>query len=224
MKILLVDDESRLNEALAHLLRKEGYTVDTALDGEQGLELALMEQYDLIILDRMLPKIDGLSLLVEFRKQGFSIPVLFLTAKDETEDLVAGLDAGADDYLVKPFVMKELLARVRALTRRRTTEIIDPVVTLPGFQFNPQKCQVQIKQDLIQLSSKEAQIMEVLIRNSGQVMPKMKIYEQVWGYSSDAEISNVDLYIHYLRKKIKVPYIKTIRGVGYCLEVNKDVQ
>lgn len=223
MKILLVEDENRLNEALAHLLRKEGYTVNTALDGVQGLELALLEKYDLLILDRMLPKLDGLSLLIEFRKQGFSTPVLFLTAKDESEDLVAGLDAGADDYLVKPFIMTELFARIRALTRRRDTKIIDPVITLPGFQFNPLKCQVHIDQEVIQLSSKEALIMEVLIRNYGQVMPKMEIYEQVWGYSSDAEISNVDLYIHYLRKKIKLPYIKTIRGVGYCFEVSEDV-
>lgn len=223
MKLLLVEDEVKLASALAHLLKNKGYVVDIATDGEKGLELALIELYDLIILDRMLPGRDGMFILRELRSQGYNQPILFLTAKDAPEDRVAGLDAGADDYLVKPFSTEELLARIRALSRRANKELLPETLSIAGLTLDPLKGEVTKGQEVIQLTVKEALLLEVLMRNPGRVVTKELIFDRVWGYSSKAEFDNVDLYIHYLRKKLKISSIKTVRGVGYLIKDEADV-
>ncbi|WP_346356144.1 response regulator transcription factor [Azotosporobacter soli] len=218
MKILLIEDELKLADALAYLLKHNGFVVDVANDGEIGIEMACTNVYDIIILDRMLPGLDGLSLLKEFRKLGFNTPIIFLTAKDTPNDRAEGLNAGADDYLVKPFSNVELVARLQALARRRNTEIVNNVLTIGEMVFDPQRAQVTQNGMVIQLTLKEAQILELLIRNQGQVVTKQRIIEKVWGYNSYAEESTINIYIHYLRKKIDLLNIKTVRGMGYYLQ------
>jgi DNA-binding response OmpR family regulator len=221
LKLLLVDDEVRLLEALSYILRKNGYTVDTATDGEAGIELATTGVYDIVILDRMLPLRDGLSILKEFRSYGFDAPVIFLTAKDDPKDRVEGLDSGADDYLTKPFSTEELLARLRALARRKSKDLIENVISAAGMTLDPLKCEVIKESRLIHLTAKESQVLELLMHNYGHVITKERILEKVWGYNSEIDVANVDLYIHYLRKKLKTSDIKTARGIGYyLLEVN----
>lgn len=223
MKLLLIEDEHRLVEALSYLLKKNGYAADTAMDGETGVEMALTGIYDVIILDRMLPKLDGISILQEIRQRGFDTPVLFLTAKDTLKDRVEGLDAGADDYLVKPFSSEELLARLRALARRKNKELINRIITVAGISFDPLRGEVIKENQIIQLSVKESQLLELLMYNQGQVITKERIFEKVWGYYSGTDIANVDLYIHYLRKKLNTTTIKTVRGVGYFFEESQHV-
>jgi len=223
MKLLLVEDEEKLTKALSHILRQNGYIVDVANNGETGLEMAVTESYDLVILDRMLPGRDGISIIKEFRRQGFNTPVIFMTAKDSPQDRVEGLDSGADDYLVKPFFTEELLARLRALARRKNKELIDNRVTVAGLTLDPLKGEVTKGEKVIQLSVKEAMLLELLMRNHGKVVTKELIFERVWGYSSDTEFGNIDLYIHYLRKKLNNSCIKTVRGVGYFLKEETDV-
>ena len=221
MKLLLVDDEAHLVDALSHILKKNGYVVDTAVEGNAALELASSGVYDVIILDRMLPGRDGISILKELRTQLISTPVIFLTARDSSKDRVAGLDAGADDYLVKPFSTEELLARLRALSRRQSKELTENIVTVGNLTLNPIRCEALVSGKPIRLTVKESLLLELLMRNAGQVITKERILYKVWSYTSDIELANVDLYIHYLRKKLPGPCIKTIRGVGYCLqEVN----
>ncbi|BBB90399.1 MAG TPA: response regulator transcription factor [Methylomusa anaerophila] len=223
MKLLLVEDESKLTDALSHLLKKNGYAVDTAMDGETGIEMAATGAYDALILDRMLPALDGLSLLREIRSLGFDTPVLFLTAKDGAKDRVEGLDAGADDYLVKPFFADELLARLRALIRRKSRNLVGDSLEAAGLILYPLRCEVMKNGKVIHLTVKETHLLELLMNNYGQVITKERIMEKVWGYNSETEITNVDLYIHYLRKKLNVPYIKTVRGVGYYLQEDTRV-
>ena len=222
MKLLLVEDESKLVESLSHLLRKNGFVVDTALDGQTGLEMACTGVYDIIVLDRMLPYQDGVSLLKEFRSLGHDTPVIFLTAKDSPEDRAEGLDAGADDYLVKPFYSVELLARLKALTRRQSKTLSENVLAADDLVLNPQRCQVVKGSEVIQLTLKESQLLELLIRNYGRVVTKEQIIQKVWGYFSEAEFTTVNLYIHYLRKKLNLSNLKTVWGVGYFLQKSKD--
>ncbi|TCL57879.1 DNA-binding response OmpR family regulator [Hydrogenispora ethanolica] len=223
MKLLLVEDESKLAEALSHLLKKNGFVVDVALDGETGLEMACMGIYDIIVLDRMLPQQDGLSLLCEFRRLGHDTPVLILTAKDSPEDRAEGLNAGADDYLVKPFYSVELLARLQALGRRRNKDLVENVLVADDLVFDPMRGQVIKDGAVIQLTVKESQLLELLIRNHGRVVTKELIVQKVWGFNSDAEFTSVNLYVHYLRKKLNITNLKTVRGVGYYLQRNKNV-
>lgn len=175
MKLLLVEDEKRLLEALAHLLKKNGYAVDTAMDGESGLELAAAGSYDVIVLDRMLPVLDGVSLLKAFRNQGFDTPVLFLTAKDTPHDRVEGLDAGADDYLVKPFNTGEFLARLRALARRQKKPLLETPISAAGLTLDPFRGEVTKDGAVIQLSVKESLLLELLMRNHRHVLTKERI-------------------------------------------------
>ncbi len=223
MQLLLIEDEQRLSEALSYLLKKKGYAVDTALDGEIGLDMAATGAYDLLILDRMLPERDGISLLKEFRLMGFDTPVLFLTAKDTPNDRVEGLDAGADDYLIKPFSTEELLARIRALTRRKSKELVSNTISAAGWTLNPLRSEVIINDQTIKLTIKESLLLELLMRNSGLVVSKDRIMEKVWGYHANIELANVDLYIHYLRKKLNTSLIKTVQGVGYYLKGDNNV-
>jgi DNA-binding response OmpR family regulator len=223
MRLLLIEDERKLSEALSHILKVNGYLVDTALDGEIGFELATNGIYDIVVLDRMLPHRDGISLLKDFRRLGFATPVLLLTAKDAPKDRVEGLDAGADDYLVKPFFTNELLARLRALTRRKSKDIFGTTITVAGIELTPLKGKVIKGSEIVQLTPKESMLLELLMHNVGQVLTKEMIMEKIWGYNSETEIANVDLYIHYLRKKLKIPNIKTVRGVGYYFQGDQNV-
>lgn len=224
MKLLLVEDEQRLSDALSHILKKKGYVVECAADGETGLDMAATGVYDIIILDRMLPKKDGILILKEFRSLGFETPVIFLTAKDTPRDRVEGLDAGADDYLIKPFSADELLARLRALTRRKSNKLTDGRLKAANWVFDPLLGEVTKEGvEVIKLSVKESLLLEILMRNYGMVVSKERILEKVWGYYTDIETANVDLYIHYLRKKLNTSYIKTARGVGYYFKEDSDV-
>ncbi len=221
MKILLIEDEVKFVEALSHLLKRNGFIVDVAYDGETGIDLACMGCYDIIILDRMLPERDGLSLLREFRSQGHDTPVLFLTAKDAPEARAEGLNAGADDYLIKPFFSVELLARLQALGRRRGKDLTANVYQVDDLMFDPTRGLVTKGNQQIQLTVKEAQLLELLIRNLGQVVTKERILQKVWGFNSEAEFTSINLYVHYLRKKLSTNNLKTVRGIGYCFQSNE---
>ncbi|WP_027364210.1 response regulator transcription factor [Desulfotruncus alcoholivorax] len=220
MRILLVEDEQKLADALAYILKKNKYGIDTAYDGESGQAMAETGVYDLIILDRMLPHKEGVQILKEIRSQGISTPVLLLTAKDSVTDRIEGLDAGADDYLIKPFSTGELLARIRALGRRRSVQLKGEIVSAYGLNLDPLRCEVTKEEKTIKLTLKESMLLELLMRNAGQVITKEQILDRVWGLDSNVEMGNVEIYIHYLRKKLtfKDIFIETIRGVGYCLK------
>lgn len=221
MKLLLVDDESKLVDALSYSLKKNGFVVDVAMDGNTGMDMACTGIYDIIILDRMLPYIDGISLVKKFRSLGYQTPVLLLTAKDTPDDRAEGLNAGADDYVVKPFFTVELIARLYALARRKSKEIMDTTLNFDDMIFDPLRAQVTKQGKVIHLTLKESQLLELLIRNYGQVVTKQRIIEKVWGYNSDAVESTINIYIHYLRKKINISNLKTVRGIGYYLQKNK---
>lgn len=222
MKLLLVDDDKKLVDALSHLFKKNGFVVDAAMDGETGIEMACTEAYDVIILDRTLPYKGGLALLKEFRSLGCDTPVLILSAKDSPEDRAEGLDAGADDYLAKPFYTVELLARLRALTRRQSKKIEENILTAEDIVFDPQRGQVVKRNEVIHLTFKEAQLFELLVRNYGRVVTKERIIQKVWGYNSETDFTTVNLYVHNLRKKLNIHNLKTVRGVGYYLQKNGE--
>lgn len=222
MRILVVDDEEAIADALVHILTKNKYIANACYDGESGLDNALTGIYDLIILDIMLPKMNGLDVLNNLRKENILCPVILLTAKDEISDKVKGLDYGADDYITKPFSSEELLARIRCLQRRNGNVINDNIITFCDISLNLQTYELQCGSNSLHLGLKEFSIMEVFISNSNNVISKEKLLEKVWGYESDAEYNNVEVYISFLRKKLNhiksKAAIKTIRGVGYRLE------
>lgn len=222
MKLLVVEDEVQLADALSEILKRNMYSVDTVYNGIDGLDNALTGMYDCIILDIMLPGMNGLEVLQNLRAEKVSTPVLLLTAKSEVEDKINGLDCGADDYLTKPFVTGELLARVRAMTRRKGEIQDEGKMDFNGLQLNKNTCALSWQGSDVKLSLKEYQIMELLIANPKQILPKERIIEKIWGYESDVEYNNIEVYISFLRKKltsISAPIqIKTARGIGYSLE------
>jgi len=222
MRLLLIEDEKRLSEALAFILKKNKYGIDTALDGIKGQEMAETGIYDLIILDRMLPGREGITILRNLREQGIKTPVLMLTAKDAISDRVEGLDAGADDYLIKPFSTEELLARIRALGRRQTETLQSERLTVGSLELNPLSGEVKSGNYTVKLTLKESQLLWLFIKNKGLVITREQILDRVWGLDTDVEMNNVEIYIYYLRKKLEPArcnvHIETIRGVGYCLK------
>lgn len=222
MKLLVVEDEIQLADALSEILKRNMYSVDTAYDGISGLDNALTGVYDCIILDIMLPGMNGIDILRNIRNEKINTPVLLLTARSEVEDKINGLDCGADDYLTKPFVTGELLARVRALTRRKGEIVDENRLDYNGLELNKNTCSVVWQGNDVKLSLKEYQIMELLISNPHQILPKERIIEKIWGYESDVEYNNIEVYISFLRKKlmaVSAPVqIKTARGIGYSLE------
>jgi DNA-binding response OmpR family regulator len=222
MRILLVEDDKWLANALLYHLKKENYAVDMALDGELGLELALSADYDMVLLDRMLPKMDGLTVLKKIREAGLKYPVLFITAMDAVEERVNGLDAGADDYLVKPFATQEMLARIRAICRRPSLTMEEELVKLEDLELAPRAGVLRYNGVEIELTPKETQLIELLMRNKGQVLPREVIMDRVWGPLESVEPGNIDSYIHFLRgkmEKLKSPWhIRTLRGMGYRIE------
>ena len=222
MKILVVEDEVQLADALSEILKRNMYSVDTVYNGIDGLDNALTGVYDCIILDIMMPGMNGIEVLKNLRKEKISTPVIMLTAKSETDDKINGLDCGADDYLTKPFINGELLARVRALTRRRGDIVDENRVEFGSMELHKNTCSISCGGKDVKLSLKEYQIMELLIANPRQILPKERIIEKIWGYESDVEYNNIEVYISFLRKKINsvgAPVqIKTARGIGYSLE------
>lgn len=225
MRILLIEDEERLADALSYILKKNRYGVDLAYDGESGQALAETGVYDIIILDRMLPYKEGVDVLKDLRLQNITTPVLLLTAKDSITDRVEGLDAGADDYLIKPFAMEELLARIRALARRPHEFLQEGSLEFGGITLNTLSSELLFGDQRIKLTHKETLLLELFMRYPGQIFSKEKILDNVWGMDSEVESNNVEIYIHYLRRKLDLTavHILTVRGIGYCLKEGADV-
>ena len=223
MRILIVEDELHLAEALTQILRKNNYTVDSVNDGESGLDNALSGIYDLIVLDIMLPEMDGISILKNIRKEGISTPVILLTAKGDISDKVAGLDSGADDYLAKPFATEELLARIRALSRRKSEVLPDNTLQYGDIELAPSTLKLSKGSKDVKLILKESELLELLILRKNAVTSKELIIEKIWGFDSEVEYNHVEVYISFLRKKLVFlnsdVIINTVRGVGYVLEV-----
>ena len=225
MNILVVEDEVQLADSLAEILKRNKYKVDTVFDGDDGLEYARTGIYDCILLDVMLPIRSGFEVVRILRAERNSTPIMLLTAKSEIEDKIHGLDCGADDYLTKPFSTGELLARIRALTRRKGEVEVD-YLQFEGLRLHRQTYLLAQNNNSIKLSMKEFQIMEILISNSNQIIPKERFIEKIWGYDSDAEYNNIEVYISFLRKKLNAiasdVKIRTARGIGYYLEKKND--
>ena len=222
MRALIVEDEVRLASSLQDLLELGGYTADVAHDGETGLDNALTGIYDVILLDVMLPKLDGFSVLRRLRAEGNATPVLMLTARSELSDRVEGLDCGADYYLTTPFEPRELMACLRALTRRQPELRDADALTCGDLTLDKRLFTLACADRSVRLSRKEYDLMELLLRNGGRIVTKETLLVKVWGYETDAEDNNVEVYISFLRKKLthlrSRVRIKTVRMVGYCLE------
>ncbi len=222
MRLLVVEDEKKVARFIKKGLEEEGYAVDVAPDGEEGLAMALDGVHDLLILDIHLPRMDGLGILQELRKKKVTTPVLLLTVRAAIEDKVLGLDAGADDYLTKPFAFQELLARVRALLRRRA-EAEAPVLQVADLTLDPARRLASRGGEKIDLTSKEFALLAYFMRNPGRVLTRTMISEHVWDYDFDTMTNVIDVYVNYLRKKIDAgrepKLIHTVRGVGYVMKV-----
>ena len=222
MKLLLVEDEKQLSEALQQILIKNKYSVDAVYNGEEGLLYALSDVYDVIILDIMLPKLNGIEILKTIRKKGISTPVILLTAKATIEDKILGLDCGADDYLPKPFSTEELLARLRALTRRSGGFINENTLEFSDIKLNLSTYDMEVKDNSITLTQKEFEILRYFMQRPKSVVSKDDLITKIWGYDSDIEYNNIEVYISFLRKKLAYVEsnvkITTIRRVGYRLE------
>lgn len=221
MRILVVEDELRLARLLRRVLEAERYSVDMVVGGIQGEDLAATGGYDAIVLDVMLPDRDGVTVCTNLRRHGVQTPILLLTALDAVPDRVRGLDAGADDYLTKPFAVAELLARVRSLTRRRTAELAPAQLVVDGLVMDVVRHEVHRDGRRVDLSLREFSLLEYLLRHSGQVLTRTQLLEGVWGYEADLTSNLVDAYVHNLREKIDRGHPKkllhTVRGVGYTL-------
>ena len=221
MRLLLAEDEKTLSNALVTILKHNNYSVDAVYNGQDAIDYLESEVYDAAILDIMMPKADGITVLKTIRAAGNTIPVLLLTAKSEIDDKVTGLDCGADDYLTKPFVTKELLARIRAITRRQT-ELTDNSLFFGDLRLDRVSFELVSPSGKLLLTAKEFQIMEMFMKNPSQIISTERFMEKIWGFDSNAEINVVWTYISYLRKKLKMlgssVGIKAVRNIGYTLE------
>lgn len=220
MKILIVEDEVKLTQALEFLFKKQKIDVEIANDGEEGIILAEKDIYDVLVLDIMLPYISGLEILKSIREKGIKTPVLMLTAKDTVDDRVFGLESGADDYLIKPFATKELIARVKALARRKNSDFIGDSIKFNDIEYNPNSFELTVNDISSKIAKKEGDLLEMLIGRPGQVFTRDQIVDRLWGLDSDVLENNIEIYIHHLRKKLEnsSTKIETIRGVGYILK------
>ncbi len=225
MKILIVDDERALVDALTTILKKNKYSVDFAYNGEDGLDCAETGVYDLIILDVMMPKLDGISLLKILRSKKIDTPVLMLSAKSDTVDKIIGLNAGADDYLAKPFALDELLARIKALLRRKEVFTGD-VLSFADFSLDRDSFELSVGDKKLALGKKEFQILEMLVLGKGKTINKEAFIQKVWGYDTEAEYNTIEVYISFIRRKLALLHskseIKSIRGIGYTLVEKND--
>ena len=225
MKVLIVDDERQLVDALAFIIKKNKITCDCAYDGEEAYEYGRTGLYDVILLDWMLPVMDGVTVLKKLRDEGVATPVIMLTAKSEVSDIISGLNVGADDYMTKPFDSNELLARIKAVTRRKG-EYVGNCLTYGDLVLDCDSHKISAGKGSTALGSKEFQILEMLMRNPSIIQPKEQIIEKIWGFDSDVEYNNVEVYISFIRKKLtslnSEVTIKSVRGTGYRLENNRD--
>ncbi len=222
MRVLLIEDDIRLAESVKFQLEKEGFTVDHCEAGDDGLQYALEQAHDLILLDRMLPGMDGVEVLREMRGKKVSTPVILLTALGELGDKIQGLDAGADDYLVKPFAFGELLARIRSISRRPQTWEQSDALRFGDLQFFPSEKRLEGPAGSCELSKREADLLECFLKNPGQTLPRSTLLLRVWGPDADVEDGNLDNYIHFLRRRLRSLKsglcFATARGIGYRLE------
>lgn len=225
MRLLVVEDEKKLNDLITKKLEKEYYGVDSCFDGEEAIRYVEGTEYDAVILDIMLPKLDGFEVIKRIRAKKNKVPILLLTARDNIDDKVKGLDYGADDYLVKPFIFEELMARIRVLLRRNSGNA-DNVVTIANLKVDLDAKTVFRDDLLIKLSGREYSILEYLIRNKGKILSRERIEDHIWNYDYEGGTNVIDVYIRYLRKKIDDSYtpklIHTIRGLGYVLRVDNE--
>lgn len=223
MRILVVEDSLRLADTLSEALTKAGYTVDVVNDGREGYENAVSGIYDIVILDLMLPTMNGYEVLAAIRREGQEVPVLILTAKTELEDKVEGFTLGADDYVTKPFEMRELLVRIQAIVRRRGTQEIMSLQA-GNLELNTMACELKNSESgrSMKIAGKEMQLLEFFLLNQNQVLEKEQIATKIWGYESNAEYNNVEVYVSFLRKKFKNLHvnvgIRAVRGIGYIME------
>ena len=225
MRLLVVEDEKKLNDLITKKLEKEYYGVDSCFDGEEAVRYVEGTEYDAVILDIMLPKLDGFEVIKRIRAKKNKVPILLLTARDNIDDKVKGLDYGADDYLVKPFIFEELMARIRVLLRRNSGNA-DNVITIANLKIDLDAKTVFRDDLLIKLSGREYSILEYLIRNKGKILSRERIEDHIWNYDYEGGTNVIDVYIRYLRKKIDDNYtpklIHTIRGLGYVLRVDNE--
>ena len=225
MRLLVVEDEKKLNDLITKKLEKEYYGVDSCFDGEEAVRYVEGTEYDAIILDIMLPKLDGFEVIKRIRAKKNKVPILLLTARDNIDDKVKGLDYGADDYLVKPFIFEELMARIRVLLRRNSGNA-DNVVTIANLKVDLDAKTVFRDDLLIKLSGREYSILEYLIRNKGKILSRERIEDHIWNYDYEGGTNVIDVYIRYLRKKIDDSYtpklIHTVRGLGYVLRIENE--
>ncbi|MBF8969670.1 MULTISPECIES: response regulator transcription factor [unclassified Streptococcus] len=221
MKLLIVEDELDLNRSLVKLLKTQAYSVDAAFDGEEALDYLATTNYDALVVDVMMPRMDGFSLVQTLRHQGKQTPVLFLTAKDSLEDKVRGLDLGADDYLVKPFEFPELLARLRAITRREQANVTSSLIEIDHVRLDLTSQQVWKADQLIPLTAKEYEILAYLMTHRGQVLSRDRIREHVWDFDYEGDSNNIEVLIKNIRRKLqessKDSLIQTKRGLGYVI-------
>jgi two-component system response regulator QseB len=216
MRLLLVEDDPLLGEGLQAALKIDGYTADWVQDGESAWAALNTDEFDLLLLDLGIPRLSGLDLLTRLRKKGIDIPVLILTARDAVHDRVKGLDSGADDYLVKPFDLNELLARLRVLSRRHTGRH-DPLVRYGKVTLNPATREVHIDDQPVMLSHREFSLLELLLQRVGTVVSKQRLRDALYGWEGEVESNTLEVYIHHLRRKIGRESIRTVRGVGYMM-------
>ena len=225
MRLLVVEDEKKLNDLITKKLEKEYYGVDSCFDGEEAVRYVEGTEYDAIILDIMLPKLDGFEVIKRIRAKKNKVPILLLTARDNIDDKVKGLDYGADDYLVKPFIFEELMARIRVLLRRNSGNA-DNVITIANLKVDLDAKTVFRDDLLIKLSGREYSILEYLIRNKGKILSRERIEDHIWNYDYESGTNVIDVYIRYLRKKIDDSYtpklIHTVRGLGYVLRIDDE--
>ena len=225
MRLLIAEDDRDISKALVMILEKNNYSVDSVFNGKEAYEYAVSDNYDGIILDIMMPELDGIEVLTKIRSERISTPILLLTAKAEVDDRVAGLDAGADDYLAKPFAISELLARLRAMLRRKG-EFQPDILEFKSVTLNKATYELGYNDKYVRLASREFQMLEMLMKMPGQVIPTDQFMDKIWGWDSEVEVSIVWVYISNLRKKfatIQAPIeIHAIRGVGYCMGAKDD--
>lgn len=222
MRILLVEDNIKLNDSLKYQLEKDGFSVDACIDGEEALYFIRQNIHDVILLDRMLPFLDGISVLKQIRQEHIHTPVILITALGTLEDKITGLNLGADDYLVKPFAYEELSARIRCITRRSREMDDSETLTFGDIVYHPKECLLKGPEKNCLLSKREGELLEALLRNKEQTLSRSILLTKVWGPDSDVEDGNLDNYIHFIRRRLKAVTtnvsVKTVRGIGYRLE------